>query len=407
LLSAVLVSQSLRPAALVRTLLSPPAVPARQRFKRLARLLDMPWLSPAHVTAALVPAALALYPDPAPLLALDSVRCGGWESFTLGLVLAGRVQQLASVSMPYPWPRKQFGKRVEQIVRQLAVAWPATAPRPHLVADRGFPSTELFRLLDTLQIGYTIRLRARMAVTLADGRVCTVRELLATADPASWQSFICHYGQGRKAVAGRLVIGRGLTVLPWHQRDDGSARGRQRRAQRRASNAGYDRADRPSAAAATDAWVVVFTTCTSPWEAVRLYKRRYHIEASYRDLQGGWDGRHGWELEQVLREQPNAAAVDTQLSLASLAQLLQHWLGTGVGQPGVARWYAWRLTVQGRLSLFARGQAVLREADPAIQQWLGERLAAGAARLAAQPPPRHAVVRPPRLRERECPAKAA
>jgi hypothetical protein len=407
LLSAVLVSQSLRPAALVRTLLSPPAVPARQRYKRVARLLDMPWLTPAHVTAALVPAALALYAEEPPLLALDSVRCGGWECFTVSLVLPGRVQLLASASMPFPWPKHQYGRQVELLLRQVAQAWPATAPRPQLVADRGFPSTELFRLLAQLRFDYTIRLRATMAVTLGDGRVCTVRELLATADPASWQMRGCHYGQGRKAVAGRLLIGQGLTVLRWHQRDDGSARGRQRRGRQRASNAGYRRVDRPSAAASTDAWVVLFTTCATELLAVRSYARRYHTEASYRDLQGGWDGRHGWELEQLLAAQRSAAAVDTQLSLAMLAQLLQQWLGAGVGKPGAARWYAQRLTVHGRLSLFARGQALLREADPAIQAWLGERLAAGAARLERQPRLLKAVVRPPRLQERERLATAA
>ena len=35
---------------LLRALLSPLAVPARQRYKRLQRLLDSPWLTPTWLT---------------------------------------------------------------------------------------------------------------------------------------------------------------------------------------------------------------------------------------------------------------------------------------------------------------------------------------------------------------------
>jgi hypothetical protein len=60
LLVAVLCDQSLRPSALMRALLSPPPVPARQRYKRVARFWERPWLTPAWLTPRLVRATLAL-----------------------------------------------------------------------------------------------------------------------------------------------------------------------------------------------------------------------------------------------------------------------------------------------------------------------------------------------------------
>jgi hypothetical protein len=60
LVGALLCGQSLRPSALMWALLSPQAVPARQRYKRVARLWERPWLTPAGLTPLLVRAALAL-----------------------------------------------------------------------------------------------------------------------------------------------------------------------------------------------------------------------------------------------------------------------------------------------------------------------------------------------------------
>ena len=62
LVTALLVGQSLRPTALMRALSSPVPVPARQRYKRVARAWTRPWLSPAWLVPRLVPAALALVP---------------------------------------------------------------------------------------------------------------------------------------------------------------------------------------------------------------------------------------------------------------------------------------------------------------------------------------------------------
>src|SRR5918911_5248287 len=65
LVVALLCGQSLRPSALMRALLSPTPVPARQRYKRVARCWVRPWLTPAWLTPRLVRAALALV-EPAP-----------------------------------------------------------------------------------------------------------------------------------------------------------------------------------------------------------------------------------------------------------------------------------------------------------------------------------------------------
>src|SRR5438552_14670903 len=107
LVTELLVGQSLRPTALMRAFSSALPVPARQRYKRVARAWTRPWLSPAWLVPRLVPAALALVPaerDGVTHLALDSVRCGGWEVFTLGVVGHGRVLPVGWSVLPYPWP---------------------------------------------------------------------------------------------------------------------------------------------------------------------------------------------------------------------------------------------------------------------------------------------------------------
>jgi hypothetical protein len=62
LVDALLAGQSLRPSALMRALLSPTVVPARQGYKRVARAWARPWLTSALLTPLLVRAALVLVP---------------------------------------------------------------------------------------------------------------------------------------------------------------------------------------------------------------------------------------------------------------------------------------------------------------------------------------------------------
>src|SRR5438132_589192 len=227
LVTALLVGQSLRPTALMRALLSPVPVPARQRYKRVARAWTRPWLSPAWLVPRLVPAALALVPperDGVTHLALDSVRCGGWEVFTLGVVWHGRVLPVGWAVLPYPWPKGRFTPTVCALIRQVAAVWPAERP-VHLVADRGFPSRQFLWTLRQVRWGWTVRLRATHRVMVA-GQVQSVRALVAAASAEGWTAQTAQYGHGPQALPGVLVIGQGLAVLPWHQRGPASVQQR-------------------------------------------------------------------------------------------------------------------------------------------------------------------------------------
>lgn len=400
LVTTLLVGQSLRPSALMRALLSPTPVPARQRYKRVARAWTRRWLSPEWLTPCLVRAALALVaPDPAGTptagqthVALDSVRCGPWEIFTVGVVWHGRLLPVGWAVLPYPWPKGRFTPLVCALLRQVAAVWPAARPA-HLVADRGFPSRPLFQTLRQVRWGWTVRLRASLHVTV-DGRLQRVRARLAAARLNGWSASAVRYGLGPQAVAGTLVVGRGLVVLPWHQRDAGSLSHRSRQRRERE----HDRhAQRPRRAAPareplgeTDGWVVLFTSHATWRAAGASYRRRWATEGSYRDAQGGWDGQHGWDLESVAAGLPSATRVAQVVGLWALGAVLQTWVGHQVGlttAPPLVRGALRQWTTTGRLSVWARGRLALAEPSGCLHDWLRSTLAAGAAHLATSPRP--------------------
>jgi Transposase DDE domain len=357
LLVAVLYGQSLRPSALMRALLSPTPVPARQRYKRVARFLGAPLLTPAWLTPRLVRAALALG-APAPwgpsggqlLVVLDSVRCGPWEVFTLGVVWHGRLLPVSGAALPYPWPKGQVTPTVCRLLRQVGAVWPPGRPG-HLLADRAFPSQKLFTTLRTLGWDWTVRLRAPMPVT-ADGVAQTVRDLLRQARPNGWTVWSGAYGQGRKALPATLGVGRGLVVLPQHQRTAGSQRPRTQRQAERLRVKRY----RYATVSETDAWLVLCTTLPTWQDAVRSYRHRWATEGSYRDVQSGWDGQHGWDLEPVLTQARSAGQVEHLVGLWAVGALLQTWLGAQVAHgPAPVRAVAAQWTTTGRLSVWATG----------------------------------------------------
>jgi hypothetical protein len=391
LVAALLAGQSLRAAALARTQVSERGVRARQRHRRVRRALTRPWLSSAWLTPRLVRAALAIVPDPAPHVALDTVRCGGWEVVTAGVVWHGRVLPVGWVVLPYPTPRGRFTPAVLGLLRRVDAAWPV-GRRPHLVADRGFPSLELFRMLERLGWGWTVRLRARLTVTL-DGAPRALRDVVLATPPGTWTCRPLSYGGGRRGVAGHLVIGRpdALPVLPRHQAGPGSLRHRARERLRRDREVRDKHPGRPAAAAReTDRWVVLFTS-HGDWQAAgRSYGRRWAAEGSYRDAQGGYDGRHGWDLEPALAREPDPDLADHLLGLWALGTLLQTWLGDRVGRPDApplvrdvrARW-----TTTGRLSVWMRGRFALTDPSGDLRPWLLAALRDGADRLRADRPP--------------------
>jgi len=395
LVTALLVGQSLRASALMRALLSPLPVPARQRYKRVARALERPWLTPGWLTPRLVRATLALV-DPdgwGPTcgqthVALDSVRCGGWEVFTLGVVGHGRVLPVSWAVLPYPWPRGQVTPTVCGLLRQVDAAWPAGRP-VHLVADRGFPSQQLFRTLRSVGWGWTVRLRAGMGVTV-NGESLLVRDLLGRARISGWTGWAGAYGRGAKAIPATLVVGRGLPVWPLHQRTEGSQRPRAARQAERQRTRRY----RYASVSETDTWMVLCTTQPTWRAAVSGYRKRWATEGSYRDAQSGWDGQHGWDLEPTLTQAGSAIQAEALVGLWALGTLLQTYLGRQVVQgPAAVQAVARQWTTTGRLSVWAHGQMAWRE--PLLAAWLADTLHAGAARLAVaprtQPQPPHAL----------------
>lgn len=388
-LTALLLGQSLRPSTLMRSLLSPPSVPARQRYKRVARAWTRRWLSTAVLTPALVRAVLRLVPvghGPS-VLALDSVRCGPWEVFVLGLVWHGRLLPLGWAVLPYPWPKGQFTPTVCRLVHQVAAGWPPARPVV-LVADRAFCSGGLLWTLRVAHWDYVLRLQARSWVTVAGG--CgAVRERLPFAEQLGWHLVPGAYGGGPHALPGQFVCGRGLPVLPSHQANPSSLRARARQGQRRQQHVRTKHPGRRDAAVQTDGWVVLFTSLGSVAAATRTYGQRWAIEGSFRDAQGGWDGQHGWDLEPTLAQVPTASQVERIVGLWALGTLLQTWVGAQTHSTSAPREVqglvrAW--TTTGRLSVWAAGRFALHEPTGVLQPWLRATLASGAAHLAAGSP---------------------
>jgi len=396
LVTALLAHQSLRPSALMRALLSPIDVPAAQRYRRVRRSWDRPWLTSTWLTPSLVRAALALVAPPAGWtvhLALDSVRCGPWEVFTVGVVWCGRVLPVGWGVLPYPWPKKRFTPTVCAVVRQVASAWPSDVPA-HLVADRAFPGRLFFETLRTVGWGWTVRLQARSSVTVG-GQRQWARALLTGAREGVWTLVAGTYGSGPQAVPGRLVVGRGLVVLPAHQRTEGSLRHRARQFARRQQHlASKHRRQAPDASQETDRWVILFTSHTTAPAASGSYRLRWGTEGTYRDAQGGWDGQHGWDLEPVLTRARDAMHVERLVGLWALGAMIQTWIGQQLAQqvatataPAAVAAVVAQWTTTGRLSVWARGQFALQDRSGHLRAWLVQTLTAGAQHLATAPPP--------------------
>ena len=328
------------------------------------------------------------------LLVLESVRCGRWEIFTTGVVWQGRVLVVGWAVLPYPWPKGQFTPTVCALLRQVAAAWPV-GRRPQLVADRGFPSRPFFQTLRAVGWGWTVRLRARDHVRLA-GVLQPLRSLLADATVGHWRTWSAGpFGGGKGAVPATLVVGRGLLVLPRHQRDPGSLAARAR--QRQARDAHW-RDKHPGqgsdASVETDPWVVLFTTAATWQAAVTTSRQRWATEGSYRDAQGGWEGQHGWGLERLVAGLSDPGRVERVVGLGALGALLQTWVGAQLRHTDdpTAHAIAAQWTTTGRLSVWAPTPAgrpcrfAFTDPSGAWRPWRRATLQAGADRLAAAPP---------------------
>ena len=290
----------------MRALPSPAPVPARQRYKRVARAWTRPWLAPAALTPRLVRAVAGAGAARAPTARRTwrwtACAAGRWEVFTLGVVWHGRVLvgRVGGAALPVAQ-----GPVHPDRLRAGAPRWRRPGrptARPTWWRTGASPASALFRTLRAGRAGAgPLRLRARTAVTVG-GRAQDARALLATARPGRWTARPGTYGTGPQALAGTLVVGRGLPVRAPAPARPGQP-GRPRPPARRA--AALPAAQAPRRGTATTRARPTPGSCCSPptrpgWPAVRSYGRRWAIEGSYRDAQGGWDGRHGWDLERTL-----------------------------------------------------------------------------------------------------------
>ncbi len=370
---ALLGAQSLHPAALARALPDLQTSRGRQALRRVRRLVQRAWLGSGSLTPGLVRLALRLVPEGEVVLVLDSTRCGRWEVVTLGVRWGGcgRVLVVGWAVLPYPWPKGQFTPTVLALLTRVLRAWPADRP-VHLVADRGFPSLELFRTLAAWQarltLGYTIRLRAGDYVRLSDGRVEPVRTWLLGVQPGEGTLVRAAYRrQAETAPPSWRFVGRGPSVLGWHQSGPADQR---RRVQRARQCAAYLQRKGQAGAVATDHVWALLSTEADPALSTARYAERFATEPTYRDL-------HGWHLEAVVQAEPDRRVVDGLVGLASLAYLLHLVLGLAAGRTAdpaaVARQASWSTT--DRLSASWRGRQVLHDRGHDWQPWLHATLA--------------------------------
>jgi hypothetical protein len=391
LVYALLQSQSLHPAALVRALPHPATRRARQAFRRVRRHLRRPTLGSLALTPRLRALALAWVGDAEVTLVLDSTRCTRWELFTLGVRWHQRVLPIAWTVLAYPWPKGTFTPTVVQLIDRVLADWPPARP-VHLVADRGFPSRALLRSLDRwrtqLPLGYTLRLRASDHVAVPSGERYQIGVLAATLTAGAWLCRAATYERtGDDATCVTLVIGHNPPAPPPHQRGPADqARRQQRAAARRAhiaskhQNPAHDRV-----------WALL-TTASSPTAACARYAQRFATEGTYRDLKE-------WDLEAVMAQTDDLALLDGLVGLASLAYLLQLGLGVAAGQTddasARARQQLWSTT--DRLSSFWRGRQVLHDHAHDWHPWIAQTL------VALQPAPDAMPPRPVRQRQRAHP----
>lgn len=384
LLATLLVCQDLRPSAFIRILPAPCARAARHRFGSVRRALHRHGLTSGALTPFLIRAALAWVrhaghaplPGQRWLVALDSVRCGPWEVFTLGVVVPGRAIPVAWAVLPYPWPRGRFRPTVDQLVGRVVRCWPPDAP-VCLLADRAFPAKSFFRTLGQGGADWTVRLQARHYVTRADGTVWQIGQILATADPRRVTIERVTFGAGEDAVSGCLVIaGRGFLVVPAHQRGPASLAIRARQGHQRHKDRARRRAG-TTQGPSRDEWLVLFTTETNPLVALKQYGQRWAIEGTYRDLQGGWDGQHGWHFDRVIGRCGDGAEVDARVGFWALGALVQIGLGLGLSTadaPAAVRQARQGWATTDRLSWWWRGRCALGSPDPAMRTWITEYL---------------------------------
>jgi hypothetical protein len=364
----LLVAQGLQPAALARAIPTEEAGAGRSCLRRVQRWWHGPAIPLALLLPRLIRAALALLPQEGAVVALDTTRVGPWEIWYAGMVFAGHTLPVAWAVLPYPWPKGGFRATTLALVRQLQAALPPER-RWVFVADRGFPSAQLFGQLGAQQTDWTVRLRLNDWVEVADVYAMVAQHLDA-GRLRPGERVRATIGRGtpeQPRVSAWIVVNETLPVPPKHKRNAGTERERAARAKERArhrANKGR-KSSAPSATAQRYAqtWVLL-TTAPTVQAAVEQYAARMAIEQTFRD----W--HHGWGLRAVAAPLPTAEAVRRLVGIVCLAYRLQVELGLRFSQDGQGQRRRAQWTVTDRVSYFWCGQHVLHDPGADWSGWL-------------------------------------
>jgi hypothetical protein len=364
----LLVAQGLQPAALARAIPTEEAGAGRSCLRRVQRWWHGPAVPLALLLPRLIRAALALLPQEVAIVALDTTRVGPWEVWYAGVVFAGHTLPVAWAVLPYPWPKGGFRATTLALICQLQAAFPPER-RWVFVADRGFPSAQLFGQLGEQQTDWTVRLRLNDWVEVADVYAMVAQHLDA-GRLRPGERVRATIGRGtpeQPRVSAWIVVNETLPVPPTHKRNAGTERERAARAKERARHrAGKGRkSSAPSATAQRYAqtWVL-FTTAPTVQAAVEQYAARMAIEQTFRD----W--HHGWGVRATAAPLPTAAAVGRLVGIVCLAYRLQVELGLRFSQDEQAQRRRAQWTVTDRVSYFWCGQHMIHDPGADWSGWL-------------------------------------
>ena len=366
----LLVAQRLTPAASARAIPASEPGSGRGRLRRVQRWWQGPELEVGRLTPRLIRVALALVPHQDVVVALDTTRVGEWEIWQAGIVFAGRTLPVAWAVVPYPWPKGRFRQTTLALVRQLQQGFPPEQPWV-LVADRGFPSAELFGQLLAEQTGWTVRLRLSDWIEVA-GVYAMVADHLEAGRLRPGERVTATMGRGTThlpTVRAGVVVNEVMPLPPKHKRNPGTERERAARAKARQQHlARKGRTCRPPSARAqryAHTWVL-FTTAETVRTAVAQYAARMPIEETFRD----W--HHGWGLRPAAAALPSEHAVCRMVAIVTLAYRLQVELGLRFSRDerGKARRAQW--TVTDRVSYFWCAQHLFHDPGADWTAWLAE-----------------------------------
>ena len=365
----IIVAQRVTPAVVARAIPAEESGSGWSRLRRARRWWLGPELDLGRLTPQLIRAALTLLPrDQLIVVAMDTTRTIPWEIWQAGPTFAGHILPIAWAVIPYPWPKGRFRETTLGLINQLQVAFPPGV-RWSFVADRGFPSAELFARLRSAKTDWTVRLRlsdwtwvvgvyARVSEHLEAGRIKSGERLEATVGSVK---------SGLPETRASLVVTEVIPEPPKHKRNPGTERERAARAKAREWHLEHKgpKSTKPSKTARRYArtWVL-FTTAVTVEDAVRQYSLRMAIEETFRD----W--HHYWGLRMVAMSLASEGEVCRMVGAVSLAYLLQVELGWRLTQSELGKQRRAQWTVTDRVSLFWCGGQVFQDPGYDWSNWL-------------------------------------